>query len=64
MKHTRAYNAGRLVHNFFASIGHGVAVGAIGVKNVVVDFAVGVKDGGPKNHTEVQQHNSNTPAMG
>lgn len=45
-KHTRAYNAGAHVHNFFAMIGHGVAVGVTTVGRTVRDFAVGVKNGG------------------
>lgn len=44
---TRAYNAGRHVHNFFAAIGHGVYTGVKAVGTTVRDFAVGVKEGGP-----------------
>lgn len=44
---TRAYNAGRNVHNFFAAIGSAVATGVKAVAHTVVDFGVGVKEGGP-----------------
>lgn len=43
---SKAYNAGRHVHNFFATIGHGIAVGAMAVVHTVTDFSRGVKDGG------------------
>lgn len=49
---SRAYNAGRHVHNFFAMIGSGVATGAIAVKDTVVEFGHGVKEGGPSDRKE------------
>lgn len=58
MPHSKAYNAGKHVHNFFAeigtfvakvgvTIGHGAKVGVTTVGHTVGDFARGVKDGGP-----------------
>lgn len=51
---TTAYNAGKHVHNFFAMIGHGIAVGVTTVGRTVRDFGAGVKDGGPAERHEKQ----------
>lgn len=49
---SRAYHAGRHVHNFFAMIGNAVGTGVVAAKNTVVDFASGIKEGGPSDRKE------------
>lgn len=57
---SRAFNAGAHVHNFFAAIGHGIAVGAVATKNTVTEFASGVKNGGKLDAKVVKQSRGGT----
>lgn len=49
---SKAYHAGRHVHNFFAMIGSALGTGGVAAKNTVVDFVSGVKEGGPSDRKE------------